>query len=107
MSSIHAKRFASRGIFSSTSIRLSLPSLLRSAAANFSSTGVFLERFVAHARHVEVQVFGDGHGRTVSLGTRDCSLQRRNQKVVEEAPEAEVVETEAVEENPEAAEAAE
>ncbi|MFZ2526350.1 MAG: urea carboxylase [Rhodococcus sp. (in: high G+C Gram-positive bacteria)] len=60
--------------------------VLRLAAANFSSTGVFLERFVAHARHVEVQVFGDGHGRTVSLGTRDCSLQRRNQKVVEEAP---------------------
>ncbi len=43
----------------------------------------FLERFVARARHIEVQVFGDGAGRTVSLGTRDCSLQRRNQKVVE------------------------
>ncbi|GAA4486959.1 urea carboxylase [Rhodococcus olei] len=58
----------------------------RLAAANFSSSGVFLERFVARARHVEVQVFGDGAGRTVSLGTRDCSLQRRHQKVVEEAP---------------------
>ncbi|MEE2060868.1 urea carboxylase [Rhodococcus artemisiae] len=60
--------------------------VLRLASANFSSSGVFLERFIAHARHVEVQVFGDGLGRTVSLGTRDCSLQRRNQKVVEEAP---------------------
>jgi len=60
--------------------------VLRLASANFSSSGVFLERFVAHARHIEVQVFGDGRGRTVSLGTRDCSLQRRNQKVVEEAP---------------------
>ncbi|MEU8901802.1 5-oxoprolinase/urea amidolyase family protein [Nocardia sp. NPDC048505] len=58
----------------------------RLAAANFSSAGVFLERFVARARHVEVQVFGDGSGRVVSLGTRDCSLQRRNQKVIEEAP---------------------
>ncbi|NLE80200.1 MAG: urea carboxylase, partial [Rhodococcus sp.] len=60
--------------------------VLRLASANFSSSGVFLERFIVHARHVEVQVFGDGLGRTVSLGTRDCSLQRRNQKVVEEAP---------------------
>lgn len=58
----------------------------RLASAHFSSSGVFLERFVAHARHIEVQVFGDGRGRTISLGTRDCSLQRRNQKVVEEAP---------------------
>ncbi|WP_237713713.1 5-oxoprolinase/urea amidolyase family protein, partial [Rhodococcus sp. P14] len=58
----------------------------RLASAHFSSSGVFLERFVAHARHLEVQVFGDGRGRTISLGTRDCSLQRRNQKVVEEAP---------------------
>ncbi|MEV6337047.1 urea carboxylase [Nocardia vinacea] len=58
----------------------------RLAATNFSSTGVFLERFVARARHIEVQLFGDGRGRVVSLGTRDCSLQRRNQKVIEEAP---------------------
>ncbi|MGW4846364.1 urea carboxylase [Nocardia brasiliensis] len=58
----------------------------RLAATNFASTGVFLERFVARARHVEVQLFGDGNGRVISLGTRDCSLQRRNQKVVEEAP---------------------
>ncbi|MFC3577203.1 5-oxoprolinase/urea amidolyase family protein [Streptomyces yaanensis] len=58
----------------------------RVAAASFSSAGVFLERLVEHARHVEVQVFGDGHGRVVTFGDRDCSLQRRNQKVVEEAP---------------------
>ncbi|GHH47247.1 urea carboxylase [Streptomyces umbrinus] len=58
----------------------------RVAAASFSSAGVFLERLVEHARHVEVQVFGDGEGRVVTFGDRDCSLQRRNQKVVEEAP---------------------
>ncbi|MFI6549979.1 5-oxoprolinase/urea amidolyase family protein [Streptomyces prunicolor] len=58
----------------------------RVAAASFSSAGVFLERLVEHARHVEVQVFGDGEGKVVTFGDRDCSLQRRNQKVVEEAP---------------------
>ncbi|GAA4972181.1 urea carboxylase [Pseudonocardia tropica] len=58
----------------------------RTAAAHFGSTGVFCERYVVRARHVEVQLFGDGAGRVVSLGTRDCSLQRRHQKVVEEAP---------------------
>ncbi|MBU4215069.1 MAG: urea carboxylase, partial [Actinobacteria bacterium] len=47
---------------------------------------VFAERFVEHARHVEVQIFGDGEGGVVTLGDRDCTLQRRNQKVVEEAP---------------------
>ena len=61
-------------------------SVRRVAAAGFSSTGVFLERLVERARHVEVQVFGDGTGRVVLLGDRDCSLQRRHQKVVEEAP---------------------
>ncbi|MEW2086505.1 5-oxoprolinase/urea amidolyase family protein [Streptomyces sp. NPDC005283] len=58
----------------------------RVAAASFSSAGVFLERLVEHARHVEVQVFGDGEGQVVTFGDRDCSLQRRNQKVLEEAP---------------------
>ncbi|MEU7139221.1 urea carboxylase [Nocardia sp. NPDC046473] len=67
-------------------LRTAYQRVQRLAATNFGSTGVFLERFVARARHVEVQLFGDGHGRVVSLGTRDCSLQRRNQKVLEEAP---------------------
>ena len=52
----------------------------------FSDAGVFLERFVDQARHVEVQIFGDGQGKVAALGERDCSLQRRNQKVVEETP---------------------
>ncbi|MCU1527385.1 MAG: uahA, partial [Frondihabitans sp.] len=53
---------------------------------NFGSAGVFLERLVRPARHVEVQLFGDGEGRVAVFGDRDCSLQRRNQKVIEEAP---------------------
>ena len=52
----------------------------------FSDSGVFIERFVARARHVEVQIFGDGNGKVLALGERECSLQRRNQKVVEETP---------------------
>jgi urea carboxylase len=53
---------------------------------NFGNGGVFLERRIARARHIEAQVLGDGRGTVVVLGDRDCSLQRRNQKVVEEAP---------------------
>lgn len=53
---------------------------------NFGNAGVFLEKFVSDARHIEVQIFGDGAGNVVTLGERDCSLQRRNQKVVEETP---------------------
>jgi len=53
---------------------------------NFADDGVFVEKFVERARHIEVQIFGDGRGEVVALGERDCSLQRRNQKVVEETP---------------------
>ncbi|MDG4867974.1 urea carboxylase [Guyparkeria sp. 1SP6A2] len=61
-------------------------SVRRLSQSNFSDSGLFLEKFVRHARHVEVQLFGDGKGRVIALGERDCSLQRRNQKVVEETP---------------------
>jgi len=67
-------------------VRAAFPGVAALAEANFGSAGVFLERLVRPARHVEVQVFGDGAGRVAVIGDRDCSLQRRNQKVIEEAP---------------------
>ncbi len=60
----------------------------REAAASFGDDRVFLERYVAHSRHVEIQILGDAHGGLVHLGERECSIQRRHQKVVEESPAA-------------------
>ena len=58
----------------------------RLSSNNFSDDSIFLEKFVSRARHIEVQVFGDGQGKAIAIGERDCSSQRRNQKVVEECP---------------------
>ena len=58
----------------------------REAAKSFGDDRVLLERFVEKGRHVEIQVFADSHGSAVHLFERDCSLQRRHQKVIEEAP---------------------
>ena len=69
-----------------TALRDGFAAVVRLASGNFGDGGVFLERYVPRARHIEVQIFGDGQGRIVALGERDCSLQRRNQKVVEETP---------------------
>ncbi len=56
------------------------------AQNNFKDAGLFLEKYVENARHIEVQIFGDGKGEVIALGERDCSMQRRNQKVIEETP---------------------
>ncbi len=67
-------------------IESAFDSVRRLAAANFGDAAVFAERFVERARHIEVQIAGDGLGTVVDLGERDCSVQRRHQKVMEEAP---------------------
>lgn len=71
---------------SEAEVREGYAAVVRQGEASFGDAGVFLERYIARARHIEVQIFGDGQGRVMALGERDCSLQRRNQKVVEEAP---------------------
>src|ERR1700712_3938064 len=63
-----------------------LLSCQREAASSFGNTHVLLEKYIQRPRHIEVQVFGDKHGNVVHLFERDCSLQRRHQKVIEEAP---------------------
>ncbi|MCM0000522.1 MAG: acetyl/propionyl/methylcrotonyl-CoA carboxylase subunit alpha [Erythrobacter sp.] len=64
----------------------SLESCRREAKASFGNDEVLLEKWITSPRHIEVQVFGDAHGNVVHLFERDCSLQRRHQKVIEEAP---------------------
>ncbi|MDP1929653.1 MAG: urea carboxylase [Thiobacillus sp.] len=75
-----------RLIWSSDELVEAFQSVERLARANFKEAGIFLEKYVEHARHIEVQIFGDGKGHIVALGERDCSVQRRNQKVIEETP---------------------
>jgi len=71
---------------SSADLARAYDSVQRLGEQFFRDGGVFIERFINDARHVEVQIFGDGQGRVVALGERDCSVQRRNQKIIEETP---------------------
>lgn len=67
-------------------LRKSFKAVRHLASSNFKNDGMYLEKYIAKARHVEVQIFGNRFGEVAALGERDCSLQRRNQKVVEESP---------------------
>jgi urea carboxylase len=71
---------------SSAELHEAFDAVRRLSRSNFGSGGLYLERFVSQARHIEVQIFGDGCGALAALGERDCSVQRRNQKVIEETP---------------------
>ena len=75
-----------RKVDASTDFAELLESCKREAAASFGNTQVLIEKYILSPRHIEVQVFGDTYGQTVHLFERDCSLQRRHQKVIEEAP---------------------
>nr|WP_321268794.1 urea carboxylase [uncultured Tolumonas sp.] len=72
--------------FSAEELRYAYSSVKRLSENNFSNGGMFLEKFIENARHIEVQLFGDGQGHVIAIGERDCSAQRRNQKVIEECP---------------------
>ncbi len=71
---------------SATELGEAFEAVKRLGQNNFSDAGVFIEKYIERARHLEVQVFGDGQGGVIALGVRDCSVQRRNQKVIEETP---------------------
>ncbi len=63
-----------------------IASAKREAASAFGDDRIFLERYVARSRHIEIQILGDAHGNLVHLGERECSIQRRHQKIIEESP---------------------
>ncbi len=75
-----------RVAFSDADVREGFASSKNEAKASFGDDRLFVEKFVESPRHIEIQVLGDSHGNIVYLGERECSIQRRNQKVIEEAP---------------------
>jgi urea carboxylase len=81
-----------RLIWSEDELAEAYASVDRLARANFKDAGIYLEKYVQEARHIEVQIFGDGFGHVMALGERDCSVQRRNQKVIEETPAPNITE---------------
>ena len=73
-------------IWAETELSSAFESVQRLSRNNFKDSGIYLEKYVQAARHIEVQIFGNGLGQVIALGERDCSVQRRNQKVIEETP---------------------
>lgn len=81
-----------RLVFDEEKLEAALAAAQREAKAAFGDDAVYLEKAIVRARHIEIQVFGDQHGNVVHLYERDCSVQRRNQKVIEESPSPAVTE---------------
>ena len=75
-----------RVVHSEATLLNSIALTKQEAAANFGNDMVYMEKYLEHPRHIEIQVLSDGQGHAIHLGERDCSMQRRHQKVVEEAP---------------------
>ncbi len=75
-----------RVVLSADGLEESIAAARREAQSGFGDDRVFLERYVARARHIEIQILGDAHGNIVHLGERECSIQRRHQKIIEESP---------------------
>ena len=75
-----------RVVPSETSLNESLMAAKREAKASFNDDRVFFERYIEKSRHIEIQILGDAHGNIVHLGERECSIQRRHQKIIEESP---------------------
>ena len=75
-----------RVVPSETSLNESLMAARREAKAGFNDDRVFFERYIEKSRHIEIQILGDTHGNVVHLGERECSIQRRHQKIIEESP---------------------
>jgi acetyl/propionyl-CoA carboxylase alpha subunit len=75
-----------RVVAEAVQLETALEAASREAAAAFGDGRIFIEKYLAHPRHIEIQILGDDHGDVVALGERDCSIQRRHQKIIEESP---------------------
>jgi len=75
-----------RVVAEAAQLESALGSAVREAAAAFGDGRLFVEKYLAHPRHVEIQILGDNHGAVIALGERECSIQRRYQKIIEESP---------------------
>lgn len=75
-----------RLVYSEEELKSAFPMVKAEAKASFNDEGVYLEKFIVNPRHIEIQIAADHYGNVIYLGERDCSIQRRNQKIIEESP---------------------